>query len=82
MITLRERAETFALNQWLSDYPVDMPYQEILDQLHSGNYEDDYDIVPWQLIEDCSGAEIAEMIDDTRCSFERNVATLLSSGND
>lgn len=79
MNTLRETAETFALNQWLSDYPADMPYQEILDQLHSGSYEDDYDIMPWQLVENCSGANIAEMIDDTRAAFERHAADLLAT---
>jgi hypothetical protein len=79
MNTLRETAETFALNQWLSDYPADMPYQEILDQLHSGSYEDDFDIMPWQLIENYSGNQIAEMIDDTRRAFERHAADLLAA---
>jgi hypothetical protein len=79
MKTLRETAETFALNQWLSDYPADMPYQEILDQLHSGKYEYDFDITPWQLIENYSGNQIAEIIDDTRRAFERHAADLLAA---
>lgn len=77
MKTLREEAEQFALDQWLSDYSIDMSYEEILNELHSGNYEDSDDIVPWQMIEDCSGRDIAEMIDDTRSAFERRVAKIL-----
>jgi hypothetical protein len=78
MNTLRETAETFALNQWLSDYPASMTYDEIISQLGSDNYFD-HDIVVWEPIEDYSGEDIAEMIDDTRVAFERHAADLLAT---
>jgi hypothetical protein len=78
MNTLRETAETFALNQWLSDYPADMTYNEIINQIESDDYLD-HDIVVWEPIEDYSGEEIAEMIEDTRRAFERHAAALLAT---
>ena len=82
MNTLRETAETFALNQWLSDTPCDMTYQEILDQLRSDEYLEHDDIIAWETVEDYSGRDIAEMIDDTRSAFERAAADLLSCAHD
>lgn len=75
MKTLRETAETFALNQWLSDYPAAMPYDEIISALESDDYFD-HDIVVWEPIEDYTGEQIAEMIDDTRRAFERHAASV------
>jgi hypothetical protein len=82
MKTLRETAETFALNQWLSDTPCDMTYQEILDQLRSDEYLEHDDIIAWEAVEDYSGRDIAEMIDDTRSAFERHAADLLSCAHE
>jgi hypothetical protein len=73
MNTLRETAEIFALNQWLSDYPADMTYNEIISQIESDDYLD-HDIVIWEPIENYSGANIANIIDDTRRAFERHAA--------
>ncbi len=78
MNTLRETAETFALNQWLSDYPASMTYDEIINQLGSDSYFD-HDIVVWEPIEDYSGEDIVEMIEDTRAAFERHAADLLAT---
>jgi thiaminase len=75
MNTLRETAEIFALNQWLSDAPCHLTYQEILAALESCDYPD-HDIVVWEPIEDYSGEEIAEMIEDTRRAFERAAAQI------
>jgi thiaminase len=82
MNTLRETAETFELNQWLSDTPCDMTYQEILDQLRSDEYLEHDDIIAWEAVEDYSGRDIAEMIDDTRSAFERAAADLLSCAHE
>jgi hypothetical protein len=82
MKKLRETAETFALNQWLSDTPCDMTYQEILDQLRSDEYLEHDDIIAWEAVEDYSGRDIAEMIDDTRSAFERHAADLLSCAHE
>ena len=77
MNTLRETAETFALNQWLSDAPCHLTYQEILDQIRSEKYLKGDDIIVWEPIEDYSGEDVAEMIEDTRTAFERHAADLL-----
>lgn len=78
MNTLRETAETFALNQWLSDYPVRMSYDEIILNLVNDKYGYDYDIVVWEPIEDYPGEDIAEMIQDTREAFERDAGELVA----
>jgi hypothetical protein len=75
MNTLRETAEIFALNQWLSDYPADMTYNEIINQIESDDYLD-HDIVIWEPIENYSGANIANIINDTRRAFERHAAQI------
>jgi hypothetical protein len=79
MNTLRETAEIFALNQWLSDAPCHLTYQKILDQIRSEEYLEGDDIVVWEPIEDYSGEAIAEMIEDTRAAFERHAADLLAT---
>ena len=64
-------SELFALNQWLSDYPEDMSYNDVLAGLREDamTYEED-SICPWFLVEDCTGEQIAQFIEDTRESFE------------
>lgn len=78
MKTVHEVAETFALNQWLSDYPTDMSYEQIIDSLDSDAYIESDDIAVWQPIEDYSGHKIAEIIEDTREAFIRNVTGILN----
>ena len=64
-------SELFALNQWLSDYPEDMVYDDVLAYLRENTWLDsDSEIVPWFLVEDNTGEQIAQFIDDTRESFE------------
>lgn len=82
MKTLRETAEIFALNQWLSDCPVDMSYADILDLLRSGQHYDSDDVIVWEAVDNYSGRQIAEMIDDTRSAFERAAADLLSCAHE
>jgi hypothetical protein len=78
MKTVHEVAETFALNQWLSDYPTDMSYEQIIDSLDSDAYIESDDIAVWQPIEDYSGHKIAEIIEDTREAFIRHVTGILN----
>lgn len=42
-------SEIFALNQWLSDYPDDMTYEEIITALKVDNQQ-------WRIIEDTKDA--------------------------
>ena len=69
------KAEHFALNQWLSDYPQNMEYDEILAVLrNSANEWTIDDIWVWELVENCTLDQVAEFIDDTRKAFERATA--------
>lgn len=79
MKDLREEAQQFALGMWLADYPYDMSYEDILDQLHSGEYEEGEDIMLWEVVEDLDGRTVAEIIDDTRSSFEQRVARIIAN---
>ena len=69
-------SELFALNQWLSDYPEYMAYDDVLAYLREHTWlGSDSEIVPWLVIpwfivENHTGAQIAQFIDDTKESFE------------
>jgi hypothetical protein len=59
-------SERFALGQWLSDYPDDKTYDEVLSMIT----EEHEDIVLWETIENYPSESVIEMIEDTRSSFE------------
>ena len=64
-------AERFALNQWLSDYPQNLTYDEIITVLQNEETELAIDdIWVWELIEGHDFKEVALLIDDTRKAFE------------
>lgn len=70
MKTNLERAQDFAIDQWLSDHPDDMTYDQIITLLRQDtwNRQDSEwhdSITPWYLIEDHSGEQIADFIEDT-----------------
>jgi hypothetical protein len=60
-------SERFALNEWLSDYPDDKTYDEIIDMM----IKDDEEINPWYVVQDHTLGEIIEFIENTRKHFER-----------
>jgi hypothetical protein len=60
-------SERFALNQWLSDYPENLTYDEIIDLMRE---DDDELITPWYLVEDHSLDQVIDFIEDTREHFE------------
>ena len=71
-----ERAQDFAIDQWLSDHPEDMTYDEIIALLKQDtwNRKDSkwYEtITAWYLIEDHSGEQIANFIEDTCADVQR-----------
>lgn len=71
-----ERAQDFAIDQWLSDHPNDMTYDQIIALLKQDtwNRKDSewYEtITPWYLIEDHSGEQIANFIEDTCADVQR-----------
>lgn len=72
-------SERFALNQWLSDYPDDLSYDDIIAKLEHGDSDWRVDgIVHWEVVEHFMAEQVAEFIDDTRRAFERSANDLCS----
>lgn len=67
-------SEQFALNQWLSDYPDDMTYEEIIAALKVENQWMVDDIDVWYLVENNTTDQVAMFIEDTKQAFERATA--------
>lgn len=69
-------SERFALNEWLSDYPQDKTYSEILDLM----YEDEdlaHELISvWHVIQNMPLRGVMECIDNTRCHFEQVVRNM------
>jgi hypothetical protein len=61
-----KKSEIFALNEWLTDYPENKTYDEIIDMM----IEDDDEISPWYIVQDHSLVQIIEFIENTRKHFE------------
>jgi len=67
-----KKSELFALNEWLSDYPENMDYEEILAVLN--NAEDEWtvdDITVWEVVENFPLDQVSDFIENTRIHFER-----------
>jgi hypothetical protein len=67
-------SEQFALNQWLSDYPDDMTYEEVIAALKVENQWMVDDITVWYLVENNTTDQVAMFIEDTKDAFERATA--------
>ena len=67
-------SERFALGQWLSDYPDDKTYDEVLSMIT----EEHEDVILWEPIENYPPESVIEIIDDTRSSFENSADDLCS----
>ena len=67
-------SEQFALNQWLSDYPDDMTYDEVITALKVNNQWMVDDITVWYLVENNTTDQVAMFIEDTKEAFERATA--------
>ena len=64
-------AEQFALDQWLSDYPDDMSYPDILTSLSEPDHVWTMDgISVCGAFETIPLAQVAEFIEDTKTHFE------------
>ena len=68
-------SEAFALNQWLSYYPENMTYSEIIDAMtiRSESHKSEY-IDVWEVVADYDLDQVADYIEDTRKAFERAIA--------
>ena len=67
-------SERFALGQWLSDYPDDKTYEEVLALIT----EEHEDVILWEPIDNYPPESVIEMIDDTRSSLENSADDLCS----
>jgi hypothetical protein len=66
-----KHSERFALNQWLSDYPHDKTYAEIMEALNNGGgVWTEIGINPWYAVDVFEPDQVAEFIDDTRRHVE------------
>lgn len=59
-------SERFALNEWLTEYPADATYEDVLEMVR----DDDERITVWQVGEQLGRHMLAETIDDLRLHFE------------
>ena len=66
-------SESFALNQWLCDYPDDMSYDDIIERLSVDNEWNVDDITVWFLVEGNTTDQVAEFIEDTKAAYERSL---------
>jgi hypothetical protein len=68
-------SEHFALDEWLSDYPDDLTYAEVIailkDPKHTWRVDD---ISVWETVETCTLSQVADFIDSTKSHFERVTA--------
>ncbi len=59
-------SEKFALNEWLSDYPENLDFDDVLDLLR----DEDLSVTAWQWFENMPTYELIENIENTRSHFE------------
>ena len=59
-------SERFALNEWLSEYPDGMSYDDVCELIR----DEDERIVVWQWFEHWPPSDFIENIDNTRSHFE------------
>jgi hypothetical protein len=70
------QAEIFALNEWLTEYPDDMTYDEVCEML----LDEDERVVVWQWFECMPPSVMIENIDNTKCHFENVVNNMKARG--
>lgn len=75
------RSQAFALGEWLSEWPDNWSYEQVIDWLMNNedpaysDAEDDERVWVWEPMEDYSGTQVAVFIENTRCHFERATAS-------
>ena len=65
-----KKSERFALNEWLSDYPEDLDYYEILELMSQDDWSVD-GISVWEVVENFTLDQVSDFIENTRLHFER-----------
>ena len=76
-----KHAEKFALNEWLSDYPEDKTYDEIMELMEGDEEEWTHELISvWQTVEHFTLRQVAEFIDNTRSHFENTIKAMKAEG--
>lgn len=76
---IQDTAEQFALSQWLSDWPSEWSYDEIIEVLQAATWvHRDSEISVWTIIEHMTGDQIADLINSTRWAFDQTVRKMLN----
>jgi hypothetical protein len=73
-----KQSERFALMEWLSEFPDDKTYDEIIEMLNVDDWIDP-DISVWEVVENYELSEVADMIENTRMHFESITSGLTSA---
>jgi len=68
-----KHSERFALNEWLTDYPHDLTFDQVIDLLKA----EDESVTPWVWFENIPTSDLIENIDNTRSHFENVVDDLV-----
>ena len=78
-----KQSERFALREWLSDYPTDKTYDEIIDILTTGEEVWVHpDISVMEVVEHHTLEQVARMIDNTRMHFEHVTDNFVTTAKD
>jgi hypothetical protein len=65
-------SEHFALDEWLSEYPDELTYSEVLAILRDPDNTWGCDnVFVWEVVELCTRDQVADFIEDTKKHFER-----------
>lgn len=72
-------SEQFALDTWLSYYPVNMTYDQIIGAMTDLSKADQLENLDvWQTVESYDYEQIAEWIEDTRSHFEYSAKLVIA----
>lgn len=61
-----KKSELFALNEWLSEWPKNATFDDVLYLLLDNN---DQTVIPWDAIEDHPRVSVAQFISSTQTHF-------------
>jgi len=75
-----KKSERFALMEWLSEFPDDKTYDEIMEMMRDFNHTWTHeDLSVWEVVENYELSEVADMIENTRMHFEGANGELISA---
>jgi len=75
-----KQSERFALMEWLSEFPDDKTYDEIMEMMRDFNHTWTHeDLSVWEVVENHTLDQVADMIENTRMHFEGANGELISA---